>query len=58
MSRQGMCPFGMDTTCDLGFFWNDLACKCFSVRQCRLGCPDDQVLNPTEACECVDYDVV
>ena len=51
------CPIGMDTTCDLNYFWNDLACECFSVRTCFAKCPEGESLNPTQKCEC-DLDSV
>ena len=38
--------------CEPGTYWNYLACDCFEMAQCRMGCPEDQDLIPTERCTC------
>lgn len=47
--RIRVCPVqkNMDK-CEAGFFWNELACKCFSLARCKKLCVGDgQVLSPT-----------
>ena len=44
--------------CPAGQVWNDEACMCFSLIQCRIGCPHGEKLDPRESCSCVDEDVV
>ena len=38
--------------CEPGTYWNYLACECFEMDECRMGCPEDQALIPTERCTC------
>lgn len=40
--------------CDPGFQWNELACECFSMISCLIGCQMGHTLDPREACgECL-----
>ena len=52
------CPAGGEKECGRGQFYNELACLCFYAAQCKIGCPEGEVLDPRETCECVDKDVV
>ena len=57
MQSQEECDFLYDT----GFVFNEAACACFSLIQCRLQCPEGQILDPTKACECIslaDYNLI
>jgi len=52
-----VCPswsWDVDTTCEEGFYWNELACKCFSLAQCFAPCPEGQFELPTEDCGCTE----
>ena len=44
--------------CDKGFYFNPLSCRCFSMAQCKMECPEGEDLCPTERCECRPIDVV
>ena len=33
--------------------WDDDACMCFTMRKCRMMCPEGEGLIPTEGCRCV-----
>ena len=41
-----------NAACEPGTYWNYLACDCFNMAQCRMACPEDQDLIPTERCTC------
>ena len=38
--------------------FNQEACTCFSLIQCRIECPEGLQLDPTQACECVAEDAI
>ena len=45
--------------CADGFEWNEDACACFTLAQCKMMCPEGQILSPLERCECIyqcEYD--
>ena len=44
--------------CPAGFYIDDNACMCMLGMKCRKGCPRGMKLDPREACNCVDDDVV
>ena len=54
LRRIEVCPYiDNKDKCEAGFYWNPLACKCFSLSHCKMMCPEGQQLSPTEKCTCV-----
>ena len=47
-----------DPQCAEGEFWNEDACMCFSLLQCKKYCGDGFVLDPREFCSCIPQKVV
>lgn len=47
-----MCPnWRKENKCDDGFYWNELACTCFSLTSdCK--CPKGQYNQPNKDCDC------
>ena len=39
--------------CQYGYF-DEKACTCMGLAACRMMCPNGQMLDPRERCECVD----
>ena len=39
--------------CEEGLVFNQEACTCFSLAQCRTLCPEGQILDPRETCSCI-----
>ena len=42
------------TTCNDGYYFNELACKCFAEIECKRACPPGTYELPTEICSCTD----
>ena len=40
------------------YVFDEQACTCFSLIQCRIGCPDGLQLDPTQPCECVSDEAI
>ena len=39
--------------CYAGQVWNEEACMCFSMMQCKIQCPEGQALDPRLPCKCI-----
>ena len=50
-----VCPYYDHVTdCPVGEYWNELACQCFKMASCRIGCREGTQLSPLSTCNCVD----
>ena len=58
-NRRGekICPDD-PITCPTGTIYDDDACMCMQLIQCKIGCPMGQGLDPRESCECVDQSII
>ena len=55
--RWKLCPFDSrikEMQCGNGRRWNELACECFELAKCKIGCPMGTELDPTQRCSCED----
>ena len=39
--------------CEDGLVFDQEACTCFQLAQCRIGCPEGEILDPRESCTCI-----
>jgi len=48
-----VCPKGTsaEKQCNVGYYWNELACECFADKQCLKVCPGEGMrLDPAQDC--------
>ena len=48
--------FNYEEVCEPFFYFNELACKCFSMAYCFAPCPDGQYDMPTIECGCTEVE--
>ena len=49
-----VCKQEVNEACPEGSYFNELACQCFSMSQCRKGCEPGYFLDPSQMCgECM-----
>ena len=50
-----VCPYEEHVgECEEGYFYNEMACECFSMASCRMLCPEGEELHPMELCTCAE----